>query len=226
MHASICSFALHSLSVAIASLLLPASLAFAAAVPVVIEPDDYADSQNLSNVSPFVTLSAAVPPTNAPTFDVLATSDSTGASTGTKVFSHAGVPFWSTDRIFRMDFHPFATSVSLDYIASGFFSNLYAGRLEAYSSTGVLLASDNTAPLAGGRFETMSVAAPQIAYALAYPPADPFGDLDHLTFTSVPEPAGVALCAGGVLAAVAFTTRQRCTNRTDFAFCTPPPTLN
>jgi hypothetical protein len=87
------------------------------------------------------------------------------------------------------------TDISLDYIASGFFDNLYRGRLEAYSPAGVLVDSYLTAPLAEGQFETMRVNAPQIAWALAYPPEDPFGDLDNLRFTAVPEPATALLAA-------------------------------
>jgi hypothetical protein len=181
----------------------------AAPISVAIEPDSYADAQILNGVSAFVTLSTAVPPSNAPTFDVVAYTDPAGASTGAKVFAHAGgIPFWSTIRMLRMDFSARVTSISLDYTASGFQSNTYAGRLEAYSSAGVLVASDNTALLAGGQHETMNVTAPQIAYALAYPPADPFGDLDNLHFTAVPEPATCLLSLIGLLGASAHRRRN------------------
>jgi hypothetical protein len=88
-----------------------------------------------------------------------------------------------------------------------FFGNSYTGRLEAYSAVGVLLASDETASLVGGQHETMTVTAPNIAYALAYPPADPFGDLDHLQFSAVPEPSTLLLLATSVL--TTFTFRRR-----------------
>ena len=169
----------------------------------VIDPDDYAHTQVLNTVLPHVTLSTGAFSDNRPTFDVVAYTEAADASTGTKVFAHAGgIPFWNTSRTFRMDFHSLVTRIQLDYIGSGFFDNSYQGRLEAYSSAGVLLDSYLTAPVSEGQFETMTVEAPQIAWALAYPPEDPFGDLDYLRFTVVPEPATVALVAlaawGGV----------------------------
>jgi hypothetical protein len=163
---------------------------------ILIEPDNYAHQQLLNTTSPHVTLSTGAFDDNRPTFDVVAYTEPADASTGTKVFAHAGgIPFWNTNRTFRMDFHSLVTDISLDYIASGFFDNLYRGRLEAYSPAGVLVDSYLTAPLAEGQFETMSVNAPQIAWALAYPPEDPFGDLDNLRFTAVPEPATALLAA-------------------------------
>jgi hypothetical protein len=108
-----------------------------------------------------------------------------------------------------MDFLSQTSAVSVDYIASGFFSELYVGRLEAYSAGGTLLDVDETAPLAGGQFATMTVRAPQIAYALAYPPEDPFGDLDFLRFT-VPEPAALSLAlVGATMCGVGFRRRSR-----------------
>ena len=161
-----------------------------------IEPDNYAHMQVLNAVSPHVKLSTGAFNDNRPTFNVVAFTEAADASTGTKVFAHAGgIPFWNTGRTFRMDFHSLVTSIQLDYIASGFFDNAYSGRLEAYSPTGVLVDSYLTAPLGGGQFETMTVEAPQIAWALAYPPEDTFGDLDNLRFTVVPEPGTVGLIA-------------------------------
>jgi hypothetical protein len=163
---------------------------------LVIEPDDYAHTQVLDTVSPHVTLSTGAFSDNRPTFDVVSYTEAADASTGTKVFAHAGgIPFWNTSRTFRMDFHSLVTRIQLDYIGSGFFDDSYQGRLDAFSSAGVLLDSYLTSPLSEGQFETMTVEAPQIAWALAYPPEDPFGDLDHLRFTVVPEPETVALVA-------------------------------
>jgi hypothetical protein len=162
----------------------------------VIEPDNYAHTQVLNTVSPHVTLSTGAFSDNRPTFAVVAYTEAADASTGTKVFAHAGgIPFWNTGRTFRMDFQSLVTSIQLDYIASGFFDNAYSGRLEAYSPGGLLVDSYLTAPLGSGQFETMTVDAPQIAWALAYPPEDPFGDLDNLRFTVVPEPGAAVLIA-------------------------------
>jgi len=182
----------------------------AAPLLVTIEPDAYAHQQVLNTVSPYVTLSTAVPPSNDPTFAVVAYTDAAGASTGTKVFAHGGgIPFWADIRKLRMDFHVPVTSISLDCIASGFFSNSYAGRLEAYSAAGVLLTSDDTNLLVGGQHETMTVTAPTIAYALAYPPLDPFGDLDHLQFSAVPEPTTLLMLAASPLAALTLRRRSK-----------------
>lgn len=199
------------LLVALATIVSWAGSGFAAPVlsEFVIEPDDFADHQVLNHVSPHVTLSTGAFDDNRPTFDVVAFIDEDDTSTGSKVFAHGGgIPFWNDGRTFRMDFHSLVTSVSIDYIASGFFDNLYTGRLEAYSPSGTLLDSYTTAPLAEGRFETMTVSAPAIAYALAYPPDDPFGDLDHLRFT-VPEPSALAFLGVAALLLASRTGRRR-----------------
>ena len=101
------------------------------------------------------------------------------------------------------------TSISIDYIASGFFDRSYSGRLEAYTQHNVLVASYNTALLKGGQHETMTVSAPNITYALAYPPLDPFGDLDHLQFTVVPEPATLLMLATIPIAALTLRRRTK-----------------
>jgi hypothetical protein len=168
----------------------------ACATPITIEPDDYATGTVLDNVSPWVTLSTAVPPNNVATFSVWASETTSGtpapSSTGTKTFSHVGIPFWNTSRILRMDFHEFVDEIKLDYISSGSLPAAI-GRIEAYSWNNILLAVDETAPLGDNQFETLSVAAPQIAYAFAYPPADPFGGFDNLRFNVVPEPGAMVL---------------------------------
>lgn len=191
------------------SLLLPPA---SNATPITIEPDDYAAGTVLDNVSPWVTLSTAVPPKNVATFSVWTSETTTGtpapASTGTKTFSHVGIPFWSTSRILRMDFHEFVDEIKLDYISSGSVTGA-VGRIEAYSWNNILLAVDETAPLGDNQFETLSVAAPQIAYAFAYPPADPFGGFDNLRFNVVPEPAGIVQgLFAGVLGVVCWRRRR------------------
>jgi hypothetical protein len=181
---------------------------------VIIEPDDFADDQLLDNVSPHVTISTGAFSDFRPTFSVYATDDPDGASTGIRVFSHSGIPFWNDGRALRMDFHSLVTDIQLDYIASGFFDDLYTCRLEAYSSAGVLLDSYTTAPLAEAQVETMSVSAPQISYALAYPTEDPFGDLDALSFTVVPEP-GTLLLGGTFLSMLVASPAGRLRRRRD-----------
>jgi hypothetical protein len=177
---------------------------------ITIEPDDYPQNHKLNAVSPFVALATAVPPSDVGVFDVVAHIDPAGASTGTKVFAEAsGIGFWDNTAKLKMVFFVPATSISIDYIASGFFDNSYSGRLEAYTQHNVLVASYTTALLKGGQHETMTVSAPNIAYALAYPPLDPFGDLDHLQFSVVPEPAVLLMLTIGALIALAFRSRPK-----------------
>lgn len=188
----------NTLLIASCSLLLCASRCAAFGVPepvFVIEPDNYADGTVLNSISPLVTLSTGAFSDNRPTFDVVASTDPEDASTGAKVFAHGGgVSFFNSGRTFRMDFPSPPRKVELDYIASGFFDNLYLGRIEGYDTAGNLIEVDETALLAGGQFETLTLSAPGIAYAIAYPPEDSFGDFDFLRITA-PEPTGLLLAA-------------------------------
>ena len=61
----------------------------AAPLVVTIEPDDYAHRQKLNAVSPYVSLRTSAPPDDVGVFDVVAYTDTAGASTGTKVFAEA-----------------------------------------------------------------------------------------------------------------------------------------
>lgn len=183
----------------LAALVGPACPLASASTVVVIEPDDYPDGTVLNTVSPWVTLSTGAFGDNRPTFDVTAVTESSlgHPSTGVKVFAHsAGVPFFNSDRSFRMDFDAPPQRIEVDYIASGFSSESYLGRLEAYSAAGNLLGAVETALLSEGQIGTLSLSTPGIAYAVAYPPDDPFGDFDYLRIT-VPEPACLTLVAVG-----------------------------
>lgn len=171
---------------------------------VVIEPDDFPDGTVLNDVAPsVVTLSTGAFSDNRPTFDITAATDAADASTGVKVFAHAGVRFFSTGRTFRMDFPQPPRRIELDYISSGFASELYLGRIEGYDTAGNLVAFDETALLASGQSEALSLSAPGIAYALAFPPEDPFGDFDFLRIT-VPEPGSLGM---GLLAVLGLAGR-------------------
>ena len=176
----------------------------------VIEPDNYPNNSVLDHVFPAVSLTTAgadnlpIPPVS---FHVTASYDGFGyASTGTNVFGHAGVPFWNTDRRLRMDFNLAASFIAIDFIGGEFFTNEVA-ELDAFNSSGMLVASYLTGLRAADSVETMFVSrsAGDIAWAVAYlPPGDGnFGRLDNLRFT-VPEPSaatlallGGAACFGG-----------------------------
>jgi len=149
---------------------------------------------------PFVTLSTGAFSDNRPTFDVTAETVGVGAtaSTGVKVFAHVGIPFWSTIRTFRMDFALAPESITIDYIASGHLNQSFAGRLEGYAANGNLIATVDTSLLVENQFATLSLSSPGIAYALAYPPLDPFGRLDNLRVV-IPEPVALSLVATALL---------------------------
>lgn len=198
-----------TLRLLVTGLTLCAPVVGSATLPViVVEPDDYADGTVLDNISPYLTLSTGAFSDNRPTFEVRA-SDEGGlghASTGSKVFSHAGgIGFWNASRTFRVDFSFTPELIEIDYIASGNAAPT-VGRLEAYSAAGVLLDAVETSPLLEAEFETLRLAVPGAAYALAYPPVDPFGDLDNLRIT-VPEPTAVALLGLSLL--TVGTSRRR-----------------
>lgn len=166
----------------------------------VVEPDNYVNGTVLNNVLPFVTLSTGAFSDNRPTFDVTAETVGVGAtaSTGSKVFAHVGIPFWNTNRTFRMDFAAAPEAIEIDYIASGHLSQSFAGRLEGYAANGNLIAAVETPLLAEDQFATLVLNAPGVAYALAYPPLDPFGRLDNLRIV-IPEPVTFYLVATGLL---------------------------
>jgi len=185
---------------------IPASRAL-----TLIEPDSFTNFTVLNHISPqvsFVTAGA----NNVPfPFDVTASYDGFGyASTGTNVFGHAGIPFWNNDRRMRMDFSSPASFIAIDFIGGWSFTN-DTGRLDVFNSSGALLDSYTTSPLAAGSIETMTVSRPagDIAWAIAYVPlnAGDFGRLDNLRFTVVPEPA----CAGLLLGAGAAFLRRKLT---------------
>ncbi len=183
----------------------------ASAQVVVIEPDDFADGTILDNISPVVTLSTGAFDDNQPTFSVTAeTLTNAQTTTGDKVFAHAGVSFFSDVRTFRMDFNEPVSAISIDYIASGFSGEAFAGLLQAFDANGTLIVEDTTAPLFDEQFETLTVSVPSgnIAYALAYPPEDPFGRLDNLRLTVVPEPSSAILLTMALLV-VGFRLRRR-----------------
>ena len=178
-----------------------------------IEPDSFANFTALNHVSPHVSLITAGANNLPFPFDVTASFDGFGyTSTGTNVFGHAGIPFWNNDRRLRMDFSSPADFIAIDFIGGWSFTN-DTGRLDVFSSTGTLLDSYITAPLAAGSIETMTISRPagDIAWAVAYVPlhGGNFGRLDNLRFAVVPEPG----CASLILAGVACVYRKRRTAR-------------
>ncbi len=176
---------------------------------IIIEPDAYAAGTILDHVVPQVNLFTVDHTDNWYLFDVTAQDDSSHyAPTGQRVFAAASVPFWNNDRRLRMDFNAPTTYVSIAFAGGDLFSTDVA-ELDAFDTTGTLLASYVTQPQAPGSVETMSISRPagDIAWAVAYlpPGGGSFGRLDNLQFTVVPEPSTAAL----LLLAVTLFLRRR-----------------
>ena len=152
-----------------------------------LSPDDFADDTDLTDESPQVKLYTAGDDNEIFTlFEVTASEDGQGyAPSGTKVFGHAGIPFFNNVRRLYMDFESAASEVSITFGGGSLSPEI--GRLEVYSSSNVLLDSYVTQPLVGGQNEVMTVTRPSadISWAIAYI-ADgegSFGRMDDLNYT-------------------------------------------
>jgi len=201
--------------IATAALCLVVLANYGQAQLLVLEPDAYLDATVLNHVRPEVSLVTAGANNLPIPFDVWARHSTFPfmPPTGSNVFSHAGVPFWNTDRQLRMDFAGVISTLSIDF-QGGTTGSPERGTLEVYNAQNVLLTSYLTALLPGGQIETMSInrVSPDIAYAIAYtlPGQTSFGRLDHLVFsTPVPEPSAFALLGAGFLGALAVRRRTR-----------------
>jgi hypothetical protein len=159
---------------------------------VTIEPDDYADGTDLTNISPHVVLSTTqddnIPVSN---FPVTANDDGFDfAPTGSKVFGHANVQFFNNDRRLRMDFTVPVQVVEI-YFAGGTYFETEVGRLQVFDETGNLLVEAVTTPKEAGFSELLSItrSSADIAWAVAYVAEDEgnFGRFDALSFT-IPSP--------------------------------------
>jgi hypothetical protein len=154
----------------------------------IIEPDDYADETILTQINPYVTMSSTNSD-NVPVavWPVTAYTDGFGyAPTGTRVFSHANVPFWNNVRRLRLDFAAPASRVRIDF-AGGDFFHPETGRIEAYNAANQPVGLYQSAPLGAGQVDTLDIVRDEgdIAWAVAYVPPDQgnFGRLDRLEFT-------------------------------------------
>ena len=159
----------------------------APAVLVKIEPDNYAENSILNNISPHVSLVTAGANNFPIPFDVTSKEDFFNAPTGAKVFSHAGVGFWNSDRRLLMTFSSPIDSVSIDFAGGAHFAS-EIGYLDAFDINKAFLFRYSTGPLEYGEIERMSVSGSGIAYAVAYIPPSfgNFGRLDNLTFSVIP----------------------------------------
>ncbi|MDX1964034.1 MAG: PEP-CTERM sorting domain-containing protein [Pirellulales bacterium] len=170
-----------------------------------LDPDNYAPQTDLRTIDPNVTLRVIVNETFPTPFAVTANPDENN-STSPHVFGHANVPFWNENRRLEMNFNAPTTNVQIDFIGASIFSD-YIGQLDVYSGP-TLLFSYQTPPLGDNEIRTLTAyrAGGDITRAVAYTPVNgnsPFMRLDHLVYSTVPEPStwclGV-LGLGGMLA--------------------------
>jgi hypothetical protein len=149
-----------------------------------LEPDDYAQYQELGSALSGVTLTATGYDVNDARVGAV---ESAPASTGTKVLGAVRLgsgTVWVTDwtaesRNLRIDLAAPTTTISIDAVgpATGGY-----GRLEIYGAGGTLLGRYTTAFLQAGVVETMTLSVPtaQITYALVRSTTDSTIRLDHL----------------------------------------------
>jgi hypothetical protein len=179
---------------------------------IVIDPNSYPEGANLSNPVPRVHLSTALQD-NGPVslFTVEATTDTVGSLT-TRFFSHVGIPFFNDIRRLRIDFDDLASSVSVNYIDSGFFGIEFA-HLEAFNAQGQLLQSVNSSVNPTGVAQLLSInrSTNDIAFAVAFSDGLTFGRFDLITADvgPVPEPNTLVLAGTGIACLMGAAWRRR-----------------
>lgn len=165
-------------------------------ISTVIEPDNFVDGRELTNLTDGVTLSNTNADNVVIGFKVRAEQVS-GKPDGYHVFSSEGIDWFSSSSKLRMDFYRPASSVSIDVIGDSDLTDTY-GRLEAYDANGNLLQMVRGFALKADVRQTLTITRPtdEIAYALAFSDDDflnssPFGAFDRIQF-QVPEASATA----------------------------------
>lgn len=118
---------------------------------VLLFPDAFLEDQVLEFVSRFVTLTTVNTENRRVAEKVVASVDP--ATPGTKVFSREGDAAWTTERRFRAELDGLSNRVELTF--RGAVEQPEVGRLVAYSVTGEVLETLETAALAQGDSETL-----------------------------------------------------------------------
>lgn len=146
-----------------------------------IEPGDYEDREDMSNVSSFVTLTTAGDDNTPHSFFIRARGDSIEE----RVFAHEGVDFFNKNRKLRVDFYAPGRGVSINVIGNSLTSTY--GRLEIFNKDDESLGFVRTDPLARDEEQVLTMVREtnDIAYAVIYSDEDhlsssPFGRLDDL----------------------------------------------
>ncbi|MGB7343235.1 MAG: cadherin domain-containing protein, partial [Pirellulaceae bacterium] len=159
-----------------------------------IDPDNYDVGLHLINSLPGVTLNTARADGSIVGFEVNARAESFFNQNGNRVFSSAGIPWFSASGPLRADFYRPARAVSIDGIGT---SSATFIRLDAYDVDGNLLGSTTSRNLVGAQRErlTLSFSGDVIAYAMAYSAdsivdangsivsGSPFGKLDRFSYS-------------------------------------------
>lgn len=134
-----------------------------------IDPDNYAEGSDLSNVIPGVTLSVVASNGATPTGETVRSATASGfaASTGSRLFARGGSQSWnSSSNWLRADFSIAVSEVSIDVIGNDSFD---PGILRAYNASGVLLEEVRGFSTSPGNPQHLSITRGQadIAYILA-----------------------------------------------------------
>lgn len=190
--------------IAVLSICIPT----ASALTVTVEPDDFADGIDISELLPGISLSAVGGYDNLDG-SVYVSPDGL-ASTGTNVFAN-NLSFerqWYLDDTrgfaLRADFTSPADTVAIDIIGD---DPDDIGTLTAYNAAGEIIETVTTAPLNTGQIFTAQINAG--AFEIAYIIAGGQGNtvhLDNLTVSLIPEPATLLLLSIG---AIAIRKRRR-----------------
>jgi PKD repeat protein len=146
----------------------------------VLEPDDYSSGTRLETVIPEATLSA----TRGGAPIIVRSTGHPNASTGSLVIAN-DAPFWSPDRVLRIDFTDPVSLVSIDFIGD---TTSSAGQLEIYDAADNLLGTFLTGNVARAEVVAMSLTRPtaDIAYAIANSDGGN-GLMDNLLFEVEPS---------------------------------------
>ena len=192
------------------------ALSGAAAADIRIEPDDFGG--DLTHAVPGATLSLALPDgTVRPDFFIISSNPYSGTpSTGVRVFGLAsdsgeGPLFDYAGGNLRVDFDVTIHAVAIDFIGCCDVPGdpQTQGLLRAFSSSGVLLASEITAVLPRGVAVRATVTSGlPIAYVLASAAEGANGTyLDNFVASTVPAPPAAWLLAAGLMLVAAVTRR-------------------
>ncbi|AUB81041.1 hypothetical protein [Candidatus Thiodictyon syntrophicum] len=183
----------------LAAALASAFAANAHAFLITVEPDDFTHEQNISALTPGVTLQWV---SGSPVY-AYETDDFEYASTGTRVFGYdAGFgvePYWDDENQFRADFAGWVNYVSIDVVNNDEEGDNDSAYMEVYGVSG-LLATVYTNGISFPGFETLSFyeGTVNISYILMSSADGADYNLDRMEF-GIPAAPTLALFSLGLL---------------------------